>query len=129
MQFNENNPDLTPEEYEFFKALLIEQMKELLEESGETLQEMQDADLEFPDPGDRATYEFERNTTLRIRDRERKLIKKVRQAMDRLNDGAYNECEECGEPIGKKRLAARPVTSLCIQCKEVQEQQEHIRHA
>ncbi|MDT8446480.1 MAG: RNA polymerase-binding protein DksA [bacterium] len=128
MRFDESNPDISPEEFEHFKALLEQQIRDLIEESGGTMQEMQDADLEFPDPGDRATYEFERNTTLRIRDRERKLIKKVRQAIARLEEGAYNECEECGEPIGKQRLEARPVTTLCIQCKEVQEQQEHIRH-
>ena len=86
---------------------------------------MQDADLEFPDPADRANYEFERNTTLRIRDRERKLIKKIREAIQRVDDGTYNECEECSEPIGKMRLDARPVTTLCIECKQAQEQKEN----
>ncbi|OGG94114.1 MAG: RNA polymerase-binding protein DksA [Candidatus Lambdaproteobacteria bacterium RIFOXYD12_FULL_49_8] len=128
MEFNEKIQDLSPEEYDYFKEKLEGQLKELMVESGDTMHEMQDADLEFPDPADRATYEFERNTTLRIRDRERKLTKKVRQAIERLDKGAYNECEECGDAIGKKRLDARPVTTLCIACKEVQEQQEHIRH-
>ena len=128
MEFNELIQDLSPEEYDHFKDLLEAQLKELMVESGDTLHEMQDADLEFPDPADRATYEFERNTTLRIRDRERKLTKKVRQAIDRLDAGTYNECEDCGESIGKKRLEARPVTTQCIVCKEAQEQQEHIRH-
>ncbi|OGG99191.1 MAG: RNA polymerase-binding protein DksA [Candidatus Lambdaproteobacteria bacterium RIFOXYD1_FULL_56_27] len=129
MEFDETSAELSPQEYEHFKAKLQEQLGALMVDSDGTVQEMQGADLEFPDPGDRATYEFERNTTLRIRDRERKLAKKVSQAIERLEAGTYNECEECGEPIGKKRLDARPVTTLCILCKESQEQQEHIRNS
>jgi len=127
MDFDETSGDLTPEEHQYFLSKLNEQLGELLVESDDTLHEMQGADHEFPDPADRANYEFERNTTLRIRDRERKLAKKVQQSIDRLEAGTYNECDECSEPIGKKRLDARPVSTLCINCKEIAEQQEHIR--
>ena len=127
MKFDETSIDLSAEEQEHFQKKLEAQLGELLCESDDTVQEMQGAAHEFPDPADRANYEFERNTTLRIRDRERKLAKKVRQAIGRLEAGAYNECEECGEAIGKMRLDARPVTTLCIKCKEAQEQQEHIQ--
>lgn len=129
MKFDESIQELSPEEVEHFRNLLQGQLDELREETGETINEMKDAALEFPDPADRANYEFERNTTLRIRDRERKLIKKVTEALGRLEDGTYNECEECGEAIGKRRLDARPVTTYCIHCKEQQEQAENTRQA
>ncbi len=125
MKFDESTQDLNDQEKEYFTSKLNDMLKELFVESGGTIAEMQDADLEFPDPADRANYEFERNTTLRIRDRERKLIKKVREAMERVENGTYNECEECGESIGKTRLDARPVTTLCIACKQAQEQKEN----
>lgn len=126
MEFLEN-VDVTPEEQEYFKKKLEGLIEELQEESGETVHSMQDSKTEFPDPNDRASHEFERNTELRIRDRERKLIKKVRKALTRLENSEYNECEECSDYIGKKRLNARPVTNLCIACKEEQEQQERLR--
>jgi DnaK suppressor protein len=75
----------------------------------------------FPDPTDRASMESDRSFTLRIRDRERKLIAKIEEALRRLEDGSYGVCEECGEKIGAARLKARPVTTLCIDCKSVQE--------
>ena len=78
----------------------------------------------FPDPTDRASLESNRNFTLRIRDRERKLIVKIREALGRIDDGTYGLCEECGEKIGIERLKARPVTTLCFDCKSNQEAQE-----
>ena len=78
----------------------------------------------FPDPTDRASLESNRNFTLRIRDRERKLIVKIKEALTRIDDGTYGNCEECGEKIGRERLEARPVTTLCIDCKSLQEAQE-----
>jgi DnaK suppressor protein len=81
----------------------------------------------FPDPTDRATLETDRNFMLRIRDRERKLISKIKEALERIEDGTYGLCEACGEPIGEKRLLARPVTTLCIDCKARQEKQERVR--
>jgi DnaK suppressor protein len=71
--------------------------------------------------------ETDRNFMLRIRDRERKLITKIKEALERIEDGTYGLCEACGEPIGEKRLLARPVTTLCIECKARQEKQERVR--
>jgi DnaK suppressor protein len=88
---------------------------------------MSDAIDTFPDPTDRATLETDRNFMLRIRDRERKLISKIKEALERIEDGTYGLCEACGEPIGEKRLMARPVTTLCIECKARQEKQERVR--
>ncbi|MDH5559241.1 MAG: RNA polymerase-binding protein DksA [Deltaproteobacteria bacterium] len=123
----EKTHELTPEEKLYFRSKLDEKLHNLLNESGETVQEMQGSSQEFPDPGDRANFEFERNTTLRIRDRERKLIKKVQEAIKRLEDDEYHVCEDCGDWISKERLEARPVTTLCFNCKEQQEQNEKVR--
>lgn len=78
----------------------------------------------FPDPTDRASLESERNLTLRIRDRERKLRNKIDDALARIETGTFGVCEVCGEEIGPERLEARPVTTLCINCKESQEKDE-----
>ena len=78
----------------------------------------------FPDPTDRATLETERNFMLRIRDREHKLIKKVKKALDRIENETFGTCESCGEPISIKRLKARPVTTQCIECKTKEEAKE-----
>lgn len=126
MEFTDS-PELTEEEEKYFLQRLDQKLKGLADGSDDTLHEMQGSKQEFPDPNDRASFEFERNTTLRIRDRERKLIRKTQKAMKRIEIGEYNECEECGDEIGKKRLYARPVTSRCIQCKESQEQQERLQ--
>jgi DnaK suppressor protein len=95
-------------------------MDELRSEAGKTVESM-DGDENFPDPSDRATMESNRNSMLRIRDRERKLIFKIQEALQRLDAGEYGICEECGEEIGIERLKARPVTTLCIECKSSQE--------
>ena len=75
----------------------------------------------FPDPTDRATLESDRNFMLRIRDRESKLIKKIKQALERIENDTYGICETCGEEISVERLKARPVTSQCIECKSKEE--------
>jgi DnaK suppressor protein len=105
---------------DFFRNLLNERKQELLTEAGKTVDGM-DENGNFPDPTDRASMESDRSFTLRIRDRERKLIAKIEDALRRLEDGSYGVCEECGEKIGAARLKARPVTTLCIDCKSVQE--------
>jgi len=105
---------------DFFRRLLNERKQELLNEAGKTVDGM-NGDANFPDPTDRAALESDRNFTLRIRDRERKLIVKIDEALRRLEDGTYGVCEECGETIGMARLKARPVTTLCIDCKSAQE--------
>lgn len=112
-------------ELKHFQALLHEKLEELLKEADRTVDGMTDAKAEnFPDPTDRASLESNRNFTLRIRDRERKLIVKIKEALARIDDGSYGKCEECGENIGRERLEARPVTTLCIDCKSMQEVQE-----
>jgi RNA polymerase-binding transcription factor len=112
-------------ELKHFQTLLHEKLDELLKEADRTVDGMTDAKAEnFPDPTDRASLESNRNFTLRIRDRERKLIVKIKEALTRIDDGSYGKCEECGENIGRERLEARPVTTLCIDCKSMQEVQE-----
>ena len=92
-----------------------------------TLEELSGTSENFADPADRATAESDRAFTLRIRDRERRLIKKVKEALQRIDDGTYGICEECGEEISLSRLKARPVTRLCINCKAKQEEEESQR--
>lgn len=111
---------------EEFRALLQEQMDQLLREAGKTVSEMTDENSNFPDPTDRASLESDRNFELRIRDRERKLISKIREALERIESGSFGECEDCGDLISEARLKARPVTTLCIECKTEQERQEKI---
>ena len=111
---------------EEFRQLLQEQMDQLLREADKTVSEMTDETTNFPDPTDRASLESDRNFELRIRDRERKLISKIREALERIEAGEFGECEDCGDQIGDARLKARPVTTLCIECKTEQERQEKI---
>ena len=107
----------------YFRKMLSERIDELRAEAGKTVGTM-DEEENFPDPTDRASMESNRNSMLRMRDRERKLIFKIQEALERLEAGAYGICEECGEEIGIARLKARPVTTLCIQCKSDQEVEE-----
>jgi DnaK suppressor protein len=109
-----------------FSLLLQQQLDELLLEAGKTATDMADEKINFPDPTDRASLESDRNFELRIRDRERKLIAKIREAIERIEDGTYGLCESCEEEIGLARLKARPVTTMCIDCKTEQERQEKI---
>ena len=112
------------EKREYFRGLLQEEMRTLLGEAGRTVIEMSSETTSFPDPNDRATQESDRNFELRIRDRERKLINKIRDALDRIDSDEFGICEDCGEEIGEARLRARPVTTLCIDCKMDQERKE-----
>ncbi len=114
------------EKLEEFRQLLQSQLDELLREAGKTVSEMTDEKTNFPDPTDRASLESDRNFELRIRDRERKLIMKIREALERIDEGEFGICESCEEEIGEARLRARPVTTLCIECKTEQERQEKI---
>ncbi len=112
---------------EHFRALLNQMLEEALKQGELTLEDMTDNNEICADPADRATVESDRAFTLRIRDRERKLIKKIRAALQRLDDGVFGICDECGDDIGVPRLNARPVTKLCINCKSKQEADEHLR--
>jgi len=109
---------------EFFRSRLNEQMKELIGEAAKTVNDMTVTEGEFPDPTDRASWESDRNFLLRIRERERKLITKIGEALARIEEGAFGICERCGEEISEKRLEVRPVTTLCIKCKQEQENLE-----
>jgi DnaK suppressor protein len=109
-----------------FKKILENQLESLLRDAGKTVSDMTDDQTNFPDPTDRASLESDRNFELRIRDRERKLIGKIRQALERIEDGSFGTCECCEEPISEERLRARPVTTLCIDCKTEQERKEKI---
>lgn len=112
------------EKLEYYRSILNEEMRSLLDEAGKTVSEMTADTTNFPDPTDRATQESDRTFELRIRDRERKLINKIKDALERIDDGSFGICEVCGEEIGEGRLKARPVTTLCIDCKMEQEQKE-----
>jgi DnaK suppressor protein len=102
-------------------------LEEAQQKGDSTLEELTDSNEVFADPADRATAESDRSFTLRIRDRERRLIRKIQAALQRIEDGSYGICEDCGEEIGVPRLKARPVTKLCINCKSKQEEDEHLR--
>ena len=110
---------------ESFRKLLAERLESLLDKASDTLSGMTDEKVNFPDPTDRAALEADRNFTLRIRDRERKLIAKIREALERIEGGTYGTCENCGEDISIKRLKARPVTTQCIDCKTKEEATEN----
>ncbi len=110
-----------------FRNLLDEKLAELLSEATKTMTGMTSQEETFADPTDRATLESDRNFTLRIRDRERKLIAKIKEAIERIENGSYGICEVCGEEISEARLKARPVTTLCIDCKTRQETDEKLR--
>ncbi len=108
----------------YFREALHVWKKQLMEEVDRTVDHMKDESGNFPDPADRATQEEEFNLELRTRDRERKLIKKIDETLQRLDDDEYGYCEACGIEIGYKRLEARPTATLCIDCKTVDEIRE-----
>lgn len=112
------------EKLEYFRGVLQEEMRKLLEEAEKTVSAMNQDTVNIPDPNDRATLESDRNFELRIRDRERKLLNKIRDAIERIDVGEFGICESCGEEISEGRLKARPVTTLCIDCKTDEERVE-----
>ena len=107
-----------------FRHILGSWKKELMEEVDRTMHYMQDEAANFPDPNDRASQESDFTLELRARDRERKLIKKIDEALQRLDNHEYGECESCGVEIGIRRLEARPTATLCIDCKTLDEIRE-----
>lgn len=107
-----------------FREQLLEKRNDILRDTERTLTELNDQSGNISDPNDRASAESGRNFELRIRQREQKLLSKIEEAIQRIDDGDFGECESCGELIGLKRLQARPVTSLCIECKTAQESKE-----
>jgi RNA polymerase-binding transcription factor len=112
------------DQLEHFRVILSTWKRDLMEEVDRTMSHMKDEAANPPDPNDRATLESEFALELRTRDRERKLIRKIEEALSRIGDGSYGYCIETGEPIGVKRLEARPVATLCIEAQERRERRE-----
>ena len=119
-----NSDYMNARQIEVFRKLLLDWKRSLMEEVDRTVHHMQDEASNFPDPNDRATQEEEFALELRTRDRERKLIKKIDEALVSLDGGDYGYCEICGVEIGIKRLEARPTATLCIDCKNLEEIKE-----
>ena len=115
-----------PDKYRDIRVDLEKQRAVLLEEAGETITNRTDVQA-FPDLSDQASAEMEQNFVIRLKEREQKLLKKIDEALDRIATNSYGICVRCGEEIPYPRLKARPVTTLCIDCKTLEEQQERIR--
>lgn len=114
------------EKIQEIKKRLIQQRDELLAEAGLALNSLPE-ERSFPEIGDQASAEIDRNFMLRLKGRERKLLKKIDEILEKIENGTYGICEACGEEINIKRLEARPVTTLCIDCKTEQEEEERLR--
>jgi DnaK suppressor protein len=108
----------------YFRNKLEDMSSNILTEAEKTISDMTDHTDNYPDPTDRASAESDRSFELRIRDRERKLLNKIKEAIERIDNGSYGICDDCGDDIAKERLDARPVTTFCIDCKTRQEQEE-----
>jgi len=121
---SEKEEYMNPQQLEYFRQKLVAWKEELLKESGETIDDLREGGLNEPDLNDRASNETEKALELRTRDRMRKLIKKINQALGRIEDGTYGFCEETGDPIGLSRLEARPVTTLTVEAQERHERLE-----
>ena len=115
---------MNPDQLMHFETILKNWKAELMREVDRTVHYMQDDAANFPDPNDRATQESEFSLELRTRDRERKLIKKIDEALKEIESGDYGYCESCGIEIGIRRLEARPTATLCIDCKTLDEIRE-----
>ena len=113
--------------YAAIRRNLERQRKDMLEEAGEGLANPKGQEA-FPDVSDQASAEAEQNFSMRIREREQRLVKKIDEALERMDQNIYGICERCEEDIPYPRLKARPVTTLCINCKTLEEQEEKIRH-
>ncbi len=121
----EKEPFMNPKQQEYFRRKLLNWRVELLKESEETLESLQqEGGAQEPDLADRASTEMERSLELRTRDRARKLISKIDAALHRIEEGTYGYCEETGEPISLKRLEARPIATLSIEAQERHERME-----
>ncbi len=120
----EKEPFMNAKQQEYFRRKLLTWRAELLKESEETLENLQEGGLQEPDLADRASAEMERALELRTRDRARKLIAKIDAALQRIEDGSYGYCEETGEPISLKRLEARPIATLSLEAQERHERME-----
>ena len=123
---SEDEPFMNDRQRAYFRAKLEAWREEILKESRETLQHLQDDNENHPDIADRASSETDRAIELRARDRQRKLIAKIEAALQRIEDGTYGYCEETGEPISLRRLDARPIATLSIEAQERHERRERV---
>lgn len=123
---SENETFMNERQRDYFRAKLLRWKDEILQESKETLEHLQDENQNHPDLVDRASSETDRAIELRARDRQRKLIAKIDAALKRIDDGSYGYCEETGEPIGVKRLDARPIATLSVEAQERHERRERV---
>jgi RNA polymerase-binding transcription factor len=123
---SDKEPFMNERQREYFRQKLLDWREEILKEAKETLQHLQDENQNHPDLADRASSETDRAIELRARDRQRKLIAKIDEALQRIDDGTYGYCEETGEPISLKRLEARPIATLSVEAQERHERRERI---
>lgn len=123
---SEDEPFMNDRQREYFRMKLLAWKEDILRESRETLEHLQDENQNHPDLVDRASSETDRAIELRARDRQRKLIAKIDAALKRIDDGSYGYCEETGEPISLKRLDARPIATLSLEAQERHERRERV---
>ncbi len=123
-QITEGEEYMNDEQLAHFRQLLLNWKQELMEEVDRTVQHLKEDASNFADPADRATQEEEFSLELRTRDRERKLIKKINETLEKIDDGDYGFCDACGIEIGIRRLEARPTATLCVDCKSLAEIKE-----
>lgn len=123
---SEDEPFMNERQLEYFKQKLLDWKEDILRESRETLSHLQTDTENHPDLADRASSETDRSLELRTRDRQRKLISKIDDALRRIEDGSYGYCEETGEPIGLARLEARPIATLSLEAQERHERRERV---
>ena len=121
---SEDEEFMNPMQMEYFRQMLLNWRSELIQEAGETLNNLNSGNLQQPDMADRASLETDHQIELRTRDRERKLIIKIDEALSRIENGSYGFCQDTDEPIGLKRLMARPIAVLSLEAQERHERQE-----
>lgn len=121
-----DEPFMNPRQLEYFKQKLLGWKDDILKESQETLQHLQEDSLKEPDIADRASSETDWSVELRTRDRQRKLIAKIDAALGRIRNGEYGYCEVSGEPISLERLDARPIATMTLEAQEMHERQEKV---
>ena len=122
----DKEPFMNERQREYFRVKLLAWREDILKEAKETLQHLQEENQNHPDLADRASSETDRAIELRARDRQRKLISKIDQALIRIENGSYGFCEETDEPIGLRRLEARPIATLSIEAQERHERREKV---
>ena len=123
---SDKEPFMNERQRDYFRAKLLAWREDILKEAKETLQHLQEENQNHPDLADRASSETDRAIELRARDRQRKLIAKIDEALTRIEDGSYGYCEETGEPISLRRLEARPIATLSVEAQERHERRERV---